>query len=228
MNHDPMNENKLGISPDQLWNAAGIVQQLITAALMLSAYAVVSLMVRRSPGVYPGPAAWLETLRALFDLKDLGPGILWGIPAGMLIAGILFLLDAGVGMIATYPLRHWVRRTDYMLPLTKKQKKWALGIAVSGSAVEEALFRGFFFMALLPLWSSWIWSALLLSALFSLLHAAVQGFWSTLWIFLVSLIMCLFVARGTGLYFVMAAHMAVNLTNLFVLPQLLDRMRFTR
>mgnify|MGYP001362385694 CR=1 FL=1 len=228
MNHDPMNENKLGVSPDQLWNAAGVVQQLITVALMLAAYAVVSLMVRRSPGAYPGLAEWLDALRGLFTLKDLGPGILRGIPAGILIAGILFFLDAAAGLLTRKPLKHWIRRTDYMLPLTKKQKKWALGIAVSGSAVEEALFRGFFFMALLPLWSSWIWSALLLSALFSLLHAAVQGFWSTLWIFLVSAVMCFFVMRGTGIYFVMAAHMAVNLTNLFVLPPLLDRMRVSR
>lgn len=87
------------------------------------------------------------------------------------------------------------------------------------------MFRGFIFIAVMNLWGTWIWAALILSALFGFLHAGLQGFWSTLWIFIVSVLLCYFVVLGKSIYFLILLHMIVNITNLFILPLLTKKFR---
>ncbi len=222
MNNDPLNENKLNITPDQLWNIKGIIQQLVMVALMAIVYMVIIIYTGHSPGLHSGLESWLQNLHALFYTDTLFRDVLIAPVMGVAIAGFLFLLDTAVGYIRKENISNWIHRADYMLPGNKIERNWALGIAIMGSAVEEIMFRGFIFIAIVPIWTSWIWSALLLSAGFSLLHAGIQGFWSTLWIFIISLLLCCFIILGSSIYFVILLHMAINITNMFILPYFLN------
>jgi membrane protease YdiL (CAAX protease family) len=223
MKHDPFNENKLNIRPEQLWNAHSMIQQGVMVIIMAMIYSLVRVMVFSSPGRYTGLEHWLEQLHALFQLNTLPADILLGAAGGFLLAFVLFLLDAGVALVRRKNITLWLHRSDYILPENKLQRKWALTITLVGSAVEELMFRGFIFLAILPLWNTWIWSALLLSAVFSLLHAAVQGFWSTIWIFIASLLLCFFVIYGKSIYYIVLLHAMLNIGNLFILPHVLKR-----
>ncbi len=223
MNNDPLNENKLNITPDQLWNIKGIIQQIVMVALMAIIYIVIVNYTGRSPGVHSGLENWLQNLHALFYTNTLLRDMFVAPVMGVAIAGSLFFLDTAVGYILKKNIFNWIHRADYMLPGNKTERNWALRIAIMGSTVEEIMFRGFIFIAIVPIWTSWIWSALLLSAGFGLLHAGVQGFWSTLWIFIISLLLCFFIILGSSIYFVILLHMTINITNMFILPYFLKR-----
>jgi membrane protease YdiL (CAAX protease family) len=222
MENDPKDrrENPLGIRPEQIWNVQGMIQQAVMLLLMIITYSTVYFLTRGSPGKFPGLETWLSALHGLFRGSRFIPGIFGGAVTGLLLAAGLFMLDAAVGWIGRRDLRAWVHRSDFMLPRTREQRKWAWIIAVTGSVVEEILFRGYIFLAILHMWDSWLWPALILSAVFGFLHAGVQGFWSTLWIFMISMLLCYFVTAGKSMYFLVAVHMTVNVTNLFLLPAL--------
>ena len=213
--NEPQNENKLKILPDQLWNSLGMIQE---AVMLLFVYVLISIIIARSTTAHPGLENWMQSLQKLFIGQTILMDLVWGIVAGFAVAIVLSLLDAFVAVIGRKDVRKWVHRTDYMLPVTPVQKRWALSISLSGSVIEEIMFRGFIYMAIIPLWSHWIWAALLLSSVFSLLHAGVQGFWSTIWIFIISIILCYVISRGGSIYFVAMTHVIINITNLFILP----------
>jgi len=218
LDNEPQFENKLKVTPDQLWNSLGMIQQAVMSILLLFVYVLISIIIARSVSIHPGLENWMQNLQNLFHSNSLIMDLIWGALTGFTLVIILTVLDIFIAMIGRKNIRTWLHRTDYMLPETPKQKRWALSISLSGSVVEEIMFRGFIYLAIIPLWSHWIWAALLLSAVFSLLHAGVQGFWSTLWIFLISVSLCYFVSQGGSIYFVAMAHVVINITNLFILP----------
>lgn len=223
MDNEPQYENKMKITPGQLWNSLGMIQQAIMSILLLFVYVLISIIIARSASAHTGLENWMQNLKNLFRSDDILMNIVWGALTGLGLVIILSVLDVIVAIIGRKDIRKWLHRTDYMLPVTPLQKRWALSISFSGSVIEEIMFRGFIYMAIIPLWSHWIWAALLLSAVFSLLHAGVQGFWSTLWIFMISIFLCYFVSRGGSLYFAAMAHVVINVTNLFILPLLFKK-----
>ncbi|MEA2077580.1 MAG: CPBP family intramembrane glutamic endopeptidase [Candidatus Marinimicrobia bacterium] len=186
--------------------------------ILLLIYITVSLIISKSVNPHPSLENWICQFHDLFQIDTLLTDLLWGSLTGIGLIVILSLLDVLVALISRVNIREWIHRTDHLLPVTAVQKRWALSISIVGSLQEEIMFRGFIFIALIPLWSHWIWTALLLSAVFSLLHASVQGFWSTLWIFIISVVLCMIVALGGSIYFVAIAHILINITNLFILP----------
>jgi membrane protease YdiL (CAAX protease family) len=215
----PRHDRKDDISPELLWNALGMFQQLIMFTLMLIVYVVISLIVSRSLTPHEGLSAWMNSLQSLFVSKHIVKDLALGAGAGVAAVLVTTVLDTLIAIISRADLKEWFHRTDYLLPETKKQKQWAWIISLSGSIQEEIMFRGFILMAILPLWSHWLWAALILSAFFSLLHAGVQGFWSTFWIFLISVFLCALIALGASIYVVMTAHIMINVFNLFVVPR---------
>ncbi|MEA3391577.1 MAG: CPBP family intramembrane glutamic endopeptidase [Candidatus Marinimicrobia bacterium] len=218
MDNDPQYENKMKITPEQLWNSLGMIQQAVMSILLLFVYVLISIIISRSVSAHPGLENWMQNLQNLFHSDSILTDLIWGAFAGFGMVLLLSVLDIIVAFIGRKDIREWIHRTDYMLPVTRIQKRWALSISLSGSIVEEIMFRGFIYMAIIPLWSHWIWAALLLSAVFSLLHASVQGFWSTLWIFMISIFLCYFISQGGSIYFVAIAHVVINITNLLILP----------
>ncbi|MCF7833240.1 MAG: CPBP family intramembrane metalloprotease [Candidatus Marinimicrobia bacterium] len=218
MDNEPQHENRIEITPEQLWNVLGMIQQAVMLIILFFVYVVVSIIIARSASVHPGLVSWMQNLQNLFHSDNIPMDLVWGALAGFGLALFLSVLDTLVAVIGKKNVRQWLHRTDNMLPVTRVQKRWALSISLSGSIIEEIMFRGFIYMAIIPLWSHWIWAALLLSAVFSLLHAGVQGFWSTLWIFIISVFLCYFIAHGRSLYFVAMTHVIINISNLFILP----------
>ncbi|RKY54986.1 MAG: hypothetical protein DRP93_04255, partial [Candidatus Neomarinimicrobiota bacterium] len=160
-----------------------MIQEAVIFILLLFVYVLISIIITRSTSIHPGLENWMQSLQKIFNAQNIFMDLLWGVVAGIGLAIVLSFLDALVAVIGRKNVRKWLHRTDYMLPVTSVQKRWALRISLSGSVIEEIMFRGFIYMAIVPLWSHWIWAALLLSSVFSLLHAGVQGFWSTIWIF---------------------------------------------
>ncbi len=195
-----------------------MIQQAVMFTLMLIVYVIISTINSGSNAGHAELENWLQDLHKLFVSETLLNDILSGATAGFALSILLFVLDAFVAFIARTDVREWIHRTDYLLPHTKKQRSWALSITLVGSIQEEIMFRGFIFLAILPIWSHWIWAALILSGLFSFLHTSVQGFWSTLWIFIISLMLCFFISQGKSIYFIALAHVMINMTNLFILP----------
>lgn len=200
-----------------------MIQQMIILILMLIVFLIVNYLSVYARVDHPGLQHWLAKLHELFIISSFLKDIIYGALFGLALAISLQLFDAMIAVIAKKNVRTWIHRTDHFLPETLKQKRWALAITVVGSSVEELLFRGFIFMAIMPIWSHWIWSALILSAIFALMHANIQGFWSTVWIFLISLILCMSVADGKSLYFIASLHILINITNLFILPKLFKK-----
>ncbi|MCK5816627.1 MAG: CPBP family intramembrane metalloprotease [Candidatus Marinimicrobia bacterium] len=223
MDNEPQSENKMKVTPEQLWNSLGMIQQAVMSILLLFVYVMILIIIARSVSAHPGLENWMQNLQNLFHSNSILMDIVWGALAGLGMVLLLSVLDIMVAFIGRKNIREWIHRTDYMLPVTQIQKRWALSISLSGSIVEEIMFRGFIYMAIIPLWSHWIWAALLLSAVFSLLHAGVQGFWSTLWIFMISIFLCYFVSQGGSIYFAAIAHVVINITNLFLLPLLFKK-----
>ncbi|MDZ7795915.1 MAG: CPBP family intramembrane glutamic endopeptidase [Candidatus Marinimicrobia bacterium] len=222
---DPGNYNRLHIRPGQIWNVQGMIQQAVMLGLILAVYSVILILTQRFPGEYGGLENWLQRLHGLFRTEHLLSDMITGALLGFVLSGVLFLLDCAVGYIKGKKVYDWVHRSDFMLPVNREQRKWALAIALSGSMIEEIMFRGFIFLAVMDLWGTWLWAALILSALFGFLHAGLQGFWSTLWIFIVSVLLCYFVVVGKSIYFLILLHMMVNITNLFILPLLAKKFR---
>lgn len=206
------------ISPRQLWNANGILQQFVFLLIMGWVYFIIRMLVHNAPGQYGGLERWLQFLQGMFRLSRQMSAFLTAPLIGIFIAFLLFGLDTLTGYLLKKKLQFWMRRGDFMLPVDKKQRGWALAITFLGSGVEELLFRGFIFNAILPVWDSWIWAALILSALFAFLHAGLQGFWSSLWIFIVSVFLCGLAARGRTIYELTLIHITINLMNLFIIP----------
>lgn len=211
------------IDPELLWNSLGMVQQAVMFALLLISYVSVYMLVSRAPGLHPGLESWLSSLNDLFVTDAIFKDIALGIAAGLAAVILTSVLDVLVALIGGENMRDWMHRTDHLLPETSAQKRWALIISVTGSIQEEIMFRGFIFIALIPVWSHWLWAALILSAFFSLLHAGVQGFWSTIWIFIISVMLCMAIALGFSIYMAAVMHIVINLCNLFILPLLFKK-----
>lgn len=208
----------LNIKSDMLWNKTAFIQELIFLAIALIVYLVSFSVFTWGRQDRPLFFDWFGNVNAMFSDPHILVSIGIGAVAGIVIALIFSSADALVGLLSGKNIKKWVGRQDYLLPKTDSERKWALIIGFMGSSVEEVIFRCFIFLSLAPLWSGWIWAALILSAGFTLLHAGMQGFWSTIWIFCISLILCFGVHRGMSLYFLAAAHIMINYTNMFLVP----------
>ncbi|MDZ7822077.1 MAG: hypothetical protein U5N26_09860 [Candidatus Marinimicrobia bacterium] len=143
---DPKHRKTFRIRPEQVWNVQGMIQQLVMLLIMLAVYTVARLLTQDPEGGYTGLISWLQQFHGLFRTPHLLSDLLTGALAGAALAGMFLLLDVAVGYIRDRAkLNEWIHRSDFMLPENRKQRKWALGIALSGSAIEEILFRGFIF-----------------------------------------------------------------------------------
>ena len=218
MSKNKQNENQLVVTPDMLWNKSGLIQQLIVFIFLLIIYTTVIIILHRSPKPHLALNEWFTSLKGLFISSKWYWDIILGVIVGTILSHILMTFDIFVAWILKKDIPKWIHRADHLFPRTKTQKKHALIISLIGSTQEEVLFRAYILLAILPLWSHWIWSALILSTIFALFHAGLQGFWATLWIFITSIILCASIALGKSIYFVSAIHIMININNLILIP----------
>jgi membrane protease YdiL (CAAX protease family) len=220
---EPNKDDRIRIRPEQLWNSTGLLQQAVFSAVLIFSYLGIYLLNDANPGAYPGLDNWLQSLHSLFRLRQGMTLILLAPLIGAALSLLIALLDTAAGLLQKADIHTWIHRTDDLLPDNRRQQYWAFWISLTGSTVEELMFRAFLFTALIPVWNSWVWAALLLSAVFSLLHTGVQGFWSSLWIFFISVLLCYFLVLGFSIYALILIHISINLMNLFGIPYLLKK-----
>jgi len=223
MMNEENNKNRLNIHPEQLWNSMGMIQQAVMATVLLAVYTTIYFIVQRSYVEHPALVNWLDALHKLFSSNAILKDVALGVAAGFVMVLITAVFDILIAVIQKQNISEWIHRIDHLLPETTVQKRWALSISLVGSTIEEIMFRGFIFIALMNVWGHWIWASLIISAVFSLLHAGVQDFWSTVWIFIISMVLCAIIAMGGSIYMVVIIHIMINLSNLFILPLLFSK-----
>lgn len=208
----------LNIQSNMLWNKTAFFQEVVFLAIAAIVYFISFSIYTWGRQDRPLFFDWFRSVNAMFSDPHVLVSIGIGALAGVAIALVFSSADALVGLISAKNIREWIGRQDYLLPKTDGERKWALIVGFMGSSVEEVIFRCFIFLSLVPLWSGWLWAALILSAGFTLLHAGMQGFWSTIWIFCISFILCFSVHKGMSIYFLAATHILINYSNMFLIP----------
>ena len=207
------------MGPDIIWGKPGLFQQVIFALVALSIWAIVTFMISLNPASHEALIEWQYRVSGLFHFNNivtyLGLAIL--IAAGL---SLLFLiLETLIAMLKNEDITIRLQRNDFLLPVTPGQKWRALGIIFTGSLVEEILFRAYLFQALFPLWNHWIWAALIVSAIFALVHTNMQGLSASIWIFLTSMLLITILMQTSSLLYAVILHFSINFFNLFIIPK---------
>ncbi len=213
------------LGPDVIWGGPGLFQQLVFILIAGSVWALSSLLVSINPHTFESIISWQDRVSALLHPDELAGYLLIALILGAVLSLAFLLLEILIAFFKHQNASIRLRRNDFLLPVSRPQKLHALGIIILGASVEEMLFRAFLFEAFLPIWSTWLWSALLVSAIFALIHTNLQGLSASIWIFLTSLILVFIIQTTHSLFFAIFLHFSVNFYNLFVLPGL--QRRFT-
>ncbi|HDR04938.1 MAG TPA: CPBP family intramembrane metalloprotease, partial [Candidatus Marinimicrobia bacterium] len=172
------------------------------------------------PGRFPALQAWSNRVLAALQMSD-AVYLFWGIGIAILLSILFTVAEISLSKIQGASWDDRLHNADFLLPQTQKQKQNAALINISASTVEEILFRAYFFLALLNLWTHWLWAALLVSAVFALLHTNFQGFTASVWIFISSLILVWLLQTSGSIWPGVLLHFVLNSLNLFILPKML-------
>lgn len=216
MDKDP---NEVKITASLVWSPIGFYQQTFLWLFTAAIPAVVYLFYSINPVKYSSLYNWLSRVGSLFTIKKLLPDFFFGLLIGTVLSLMFLFFEWLISRIKGESPKDRLSRQDELIPKTRVQRRWALAINISAATMEEILFRAYFFMALINVWSHWLWAALLLSAVFAFVHTNVQQMSATVWIFLTSLILCYFTFTHQSLTIPWGIHLSVNLVNLFVFPK---------
>ncbi len=115
------------------------------------------------------------------------------------------------------PIKHILRNRE-ILPRTRNQQYIALLIGVNAGVFEEIFFRGGLFILLSLLIGSPESAIIITAAMFALLHAPMQGWYSTAIIFLVGILLNVLLLSSGSYFTPMFCHITINIGNLFLVP----------
>ncbi|MCD6234611.1 MAG: hypothetical protein DRP86_03870 [Candidatus Neomarinimicrobiota bacterium] len=216
MDKDP---NDLKISASLVWSPIGFYQQIFLWLFTAAIPAIVWLFYSINPLKYDSLYRWLSRVGGLFTLENLIPDLVLGLLAGAVLSFLFLFLEWLISRIKGESPIERLSRQDELIPQTPVQRRWAFAINLSASLVEEILFRAYLFMALISVWTHWLWAAILLSAIFAFVHTNIQQISATVWIFITSLILSYFIVTRQSLVMPWGIHLSVNLMNLFVFPK---------
>jgi membrane protease YdiL (CAAX protease family) len=98
------------------------------------------------------------------------------VPPGIFVAWVVFIIGCA-GLLAV--AAHFAGQTEspillHLLPVTRREQVFYVGLSITAGICEELVFRGFLMAALLPLVGSTILALVISSFLFGLLHAYQQ------------------------------------------------------
>ncbi|MDD3806925.1 MAG: type II CAAX endopeptidase family protein [Candidatus Marinimicrobia bacterium] len=216
MEKDP---NEVKIKASLVWSRIGFYQQIllwiITAAIPFFIYLFYSI----NPLKYTSLSNWLSRVGDIITLRRFLPDYVIGLFIGAFLSLFFLLMEWLISRIKGELPKERLSHQDELIPKTSLQRRWAFAINLSASIMEEILFRGYLFMALINLWNHWLWAALLLSAIFAFFHTNIQQMSATVWIFITSLVLCYFTVTRRSLVIPWGIHFSVNLVNLFVFPK---------
>ncbi len=213
---------KFKLNPELIWSKLGVYQEIILLGLILTIYVISEFVYKMNPVKHHSIYEWHKRVFSIFELKDAFPFLIKGALIGILVSFMIVILEI---IISKLKKENWysnLTRNNFLLPKTKHQRKMATVIVFSGSFIEEVIFRGMIFFAILPIWNSWIWSALIVSSIFAFFHADVQGFLSSVWIFIISVILSFLIFEYQSIVIIYSTHLTINLISVFLMPQLIE------
>jgi membrane protease YdiL (CAAX protease family) len=208
------------ITASLVWSRIGFYQQVFLWLFTLSIPAVVYLIYSINPLKYEGLFGWLTRVKQLININNIFIYFIGGIMGGLLLSLLFLAMEWAISRFKGESPRERLSRQDELIPKTTVQKRWAFGINLSASIMEEFLFRAYLFMALINLWNHWLWASLLVSAVFAFVHTNIQQMSATVWIFITSFALCYFTYTHQTLIIPWGIHLSVNLVNLFIFPKL--------
>ena len=214
--------NKLKLTPELIWSKLGIYQEIILLGLILATYIISEFIYQLNPVKHYSIYEWHNRVFSIFNFQDVFSYLLKGILIGILVSFIIAALEI---LISKFKKEIWYKnltRNNFLLPQTVTQKKMATIIVFSGSFIEEVIFRGLIFFAILPIWNSWIWAALIISSIFAFFHTDAQGFLASIWVFIISIVLSFLIFEYQTIVIVYSTHLTINLISIFVMPQLIE------
>jgi len=165
---------------------------------------------------------YVARVQSYFFTGDLSGDSLLGVLSGVVILLLILGSDSVAAKIKHQPIKDHVLRNSHLLPRTSGQHFIALLVGINAGIFEELFFRGGVFTLLLLLLHSTELAILITAGVFALLHAPVQGWYSTAWIFLVGIFLNLLLLSAGSYYAPIFCHITINLGNLFIIPAIFD------
>jgi len=219
---EPHSNGRPQVTPDLLWSKFSIIQHIIFWIIAIALWWGLHWIASNyEPATVP---IWQYVSRIKFYLftADFNHAAILGILTGAVLLFLITGIDFIVAKLKNQPPTQQILRNHYLLPRNSKQRFIAVLLGVNAGIFEELFFRGGVFVFLLFLTNSAVFSILVTSALFALLHTSIQGWYSTLWIFLVGITLNVLLIVTGSFYASMFCHITINLGNLLVIPSFFE------
>jgi membrane protease YdiL (CAAX protease family) len=210
------------ISPDLLWSKYSVIQQLIFWLVGLAAWHGLNWIGANYERFTLPIWRYVSTFRSYFFTGNMQGMILLGTICGLAILGLLVLTDYIIARSKNEkPAKH-ILRNYYLLPRTNKQRYIALFVGINAGIFEELFFRGALYILFFILTGSVVLGVLFTAILFAILHAPIQGWYSSLWIFMVGIFLNILILQTESYYASIFCHIVINIGNLFLIPAMLE------
>ncbi|MCF7803827.1 MAG: CPBP family intramembrane metalloprotease [Candidatus Marinimicrobia bacterium] len=210
------------IPPELIWSKYSIIQHAIFWLLALGAWHGLHLLAGWKEQYTLPVWRYVSRVRFYFGTSDFERMVIIGVITGFVLLGFILLTDYLFALIKGHKPSREVLRNYYLLPRTNKQSLIAMLLGVNAGIFEEIFFRGGLYTLFYFLSGSVILGVVVTSAIFALLHAALQGLRSTIWIFAVGIVLNVMVLYTDTYIAAMACHITVNIGNLFLIPALFE------
>ena len=185
----------------------------------MSIWAGSQLLVSINPSSYESLIHWQTRVLVYLHLNNSLSYLIYAALIAAAVSLIFLFFETAIALYLNEDIRIRLGKNDYLLPVTRMQKWRALGIIGIGAFIEEILFRAYLFQALLPIWDNWLWAALLVSAIFALVHTNLQGLSASIWIFITSMLLLSILIYTSSLLFAVTIHFFINFFNIFIIPK---------
>jgi len=206
------------ITPELIWSKYSVIQQIIFWLVVIAAWHGLQ-WIGSTYEQFTIPV-WRYTARiqSFFYSGDFRGDVLHGIYWGAGVLLLVLLSDYLIAWIKKEPAIDHILRNREILPRTKKQQYIALLVGVNAGIFEEIFFRGGLFVLLSLLTGSPESAIIITAASFALLHAPMQGWYSTAIIFLVGILLNVLLLSSGSYFTPMFCHITINIGNLFFVP----------
>jgi len=214
--------NREQIPPDLIWSKYSVIQGVVFWLLALGTWHGLHWLGRNYEQFTLPVWRYVSRVRYYFYTGNFDRMVMLGLVIGALLLGGLLLADLLIAKIKGIKPARQVLRNYYLLPRTNKQSFIALILGINAGIFEEIFFRGGLFTLFLFLTHSVTLGILITSVIFALLHASLQGWLSTFWIFLFGVVLNILVLY-TGTYIAaIVCHITINVSNMFLVPAIFE------
>jgi len=221
-NSDTHSNGNPKVTPDLLWSKFSVIQHIIFWIIGIALWWGLHWIASNYEPVTIRIWQYVSRIKFYLFTTDFNHAAVRGILVGSMLLALITGVDFIVAKFKNQTPAQQILRNHYLLPRNSKQRFIAVLLGVNAGIFEELFFRGGVFVFLLFISNSAVFSILVTSALFALLHTSVQGWYSTLWIFLVGITLNVLLIVTGSFYASMFCHITINLGNLLVIPSFFE------